>query len=211
VGIVTARYQILIWYIGDPGSLLKSVDNPELNDHLVEFRLTQVLVVFHPLERDCFFVVYESKKKHAALTQKDTHRIIVQEFTEEKLMATKRLDLSSFKARSLPIIGLLDDGVVGISKLFVDKPSAGVESEAAFESRHGYGQNDRGDSNSRAVIIATFDIYQRNFVLEDYCLPDSLRGVHCLEEILGEAFHWRQQILIPIYGKVLDVEHMLGR
>jgi hypothetical protein len=211
VGIVTAGYQVLIWYIGDPGGPLKSIDNPGLQGYLAEYRLSQALVVFHPLEQDCFFVVYEAKLKRTVFDQKHTLRIFVQEFTQEELMATNTLDLISIWDQSLPIVGLLDDGVIGISKVFVHGSSTGVEAKAAFESPHGPGQNERGHSKSKAVTMVTFDIYHRRFVLEDYCLPDSLRAVHRLDEVLEQAFHWRNQILLSVYRTALDVEHMPGR
>jgi hypothetical protein len=211
VGIVTAGYQILIWYLGEPGDPLKSVDNSGLDNRLASVRLTQALVVFHPLEQDCFFVVYEIELKRVALSQNHTRRIVVQEFTKEKLMATKLLDLDSFGALSVSVIGLLHDGIVSVSKVFVGGPSTGSESSAALESRHGFGKSERGEPNSKAATMVIFDIYQRIFISEDYCLPDSLRAVHRLDEVLEQAFHWRHQILLPMYGTTLEVEHMPGR
>jgi hypothetical protein len=74
VGIFTTTKEILIWRIGGP---LESVDNSGLNDYLANFYLTQALVVFHPLETSCFFVVYEATLEGTVIKGKHTYRIIV--------------------------------------------------------------------------------------------------------------------------------------
>jgi hypothetical protein len=108
------------------------------------------------------------------------------------------LDLPPSEARSIPIIGLLHDGIIGISKFFISHPSTGAESNAGVAQWRGrVGPNESYYSCPKTFVMATFDIYQRRFVLEDYRLPGSLWGVQEWRIVLEQAFYWRKQIAFP--------------
>ena len=204
VGIFTTTYSVLIWSIG--GALI-SVETSVLSD-VTDFLLRQGLVVFHPIEQNLFFIIYEAWSKSGRDISTHTRRIIVQEFDEGKLKMTKVLDLLSSSAEPTPITGYLHDGVVGIFKIAV--PQSTAERDAnTIQTHNRFGENATGGSKSRMFVMATFDVYQRRFVLEDYCLPDSLRGVHHADKALEQALYWRNQVLLPVNdGSPSELKHL---
>jgi hypothetical protein len=208
VGIVTTTNEILLWCVGGP---LRSVDVSGLHGYLADFRLIQALVVFHPLEGNCFFVAYEAAQRSTVITEKDTHRILVQEFKEGVVTSTKLLDLHSSEAPSLPIIGLVDDGIISISGVFLGQPPAGVDpNRDVSESWLRLGLTERKKSNPKTFVVVTFDIYRGRFALEHYCLPGP-RGFHSWETVLEQAFFWRNQVSFPFPGEngtAFEIEQM---
>jgi hypothetical protein len=200
VGIFTTTHQVLIWTIGGP---VISVNTSVVNDHLSEFRLRQELVVFHPLQRGCFFVIHEAWLGHSVVTESGTCRIVVQKFNEGNLTMTKCLDLFPSTAESLTIPGLLHDGVIGVFKGYVARPGIAAGSNAHdLQTRSGADRAHDPDPN--VFMMAVFDIYQMRFFLEEYSLPGPLPEPHLRNKTLEQAFYWRKQVLIPVYEKSSD-------
>jgi hypothetical protein len=105
----------------------------------------------------------------------------------------------------------VDDGIIGISMVFGEQNLAEVELNGdASESWLRLGLTERKKSYPRTCVMATFDIYKRRFVLEDYHFPGS-RDFHSWKKVLQEAFYWRKQILLPFPGEngtAFNLEHM---
>jgi hypothetical protein len=207
VGILTTTYQVLIWTLG--GALI-SVNISAVYDYLSDFSLRQGLVVFHPLQQGCFFVIYQASPKNLMAPNMHTCRIVVQEFSEGNLTMTKFLDLHPSAPESLAIPGLLHDGVIGVFKGFVSNPSRAAESGSdGPQTTSGSKQDEVHDLNSKVFTMVMFNIYQRRLFLDEYSLPGSLQGVRLQDEVLEQVFCWRNQILLPVYEKSLEFERIL--
>jgi hypothetical protein len=206
VGIFTTTYHVLIWSIG--GALI-SVDNSEIYGYLADFILRQGLVVFHPTDRNCFFVIYEAWPKPATNAGIHTRRIIVQEFTEGNLKITKLIDLEASSPGLSPITGLFHNDVVGIFKVFVPQPTA-ESIPNTIQTHNRSGENEPSGSGPKEFVMVTFDIYRRRFVLERYSLPHTLRRGHQPGQALEQALYWRNQVLLPVHdGNPSELKHIL--
>ncbi len=202
VGIFTTTHQVFIWTIGGP---LISINTSAITDQLSDFRLRQGLVVFHPLQKDCFFIVHEAWPGHAVVTDSRTCRIVVQKFNEAKLTMTKCLNISPSTPESLTIPGLLHDGVIGVFKGYIARSGIAADLNAHdLQTRSG---SDRAhDPEPNIFTIAIFDIYQMRFFFEEYSLPGPLPEPHLHNKTLEQAFYWRKQVLIPVREKSCDHE-----
>jgi hypothetical protein len=199
VGILTTAYQVLIWTIG--GSLI-SVDTSAVYDYLSDFSSRQGLVVFHPLQQRCFFVIHVATPILLPPTGIHTRRIVVQEFSQGKLTMTKFLDLHPSTSEPLGITGLLHDGVIEVFKGFVSHPSRAAESNTdGCQIPSGPGQDGAHDPNSKVFTMVMFDIYRRKFFLDEYSLAIPLRGVHRQDQFLNQVFCWRNRVLLPVCVK----------
>jgi hypothetical protein len=204
VGIVTTAHQVLIWSIG--GALI-SVDSSAVHGYLSDFLVKQGLVVFHPLEESCFYVIYEAWPKHSTTTKVHTRRVVVQEFMEREPTMTKLLDLYLSTAESLDLTGLLHDGVVGIHKGFLAQLSTTSGSDTGeYQTNSRPGQTETSDIHPKAFTMAAFDIYQSRFDLKDYCI-----SAHHPDQLLKSAFYWRNQVFLPVFGKPSEAKHPIER
>ena len=204
VGIVTTAHQVLIWSIG--GALI-SVDTSAVHEYLPGFTIRQGLVVLHPLEQGCFYVIYEAWPKHFTSTNVHTRRVVAQEFMGGKPTKIKLLDLHLSRAESLDLTGPLHDGVVGIHKNFQAQLSTTSESDTGeYQGNGRSGQTETNDIHPTVFTMATFDIYQGRFALEDYCVSH-----HHPEEFLRSAFYWRNQVIVPVYGNPSEAKNPIER
>jgi hypothetical protein len=204
VGIVTTAHQILIWSIG--GALV-SVDTSTVHEYLPGFTIRQGLVVFHPLEQNCFYVIYEAWPKHFTSANVYTRRVVAQEFMGGKPTKIKLLDLRVSTPEPLDLTGPLHDGVVGIHECFQAQLSTPSESGTGGYQRSSRSrQTETNEIHPTAFTMATFDIYQGRFALEDYCISH-----HHPEDFLRSAFYWRNQIFVPVYGKPSEASNPIER
>lgn len=187
VGIVTASYEILIWTIGES---LKSVgSNPP--DGLSGYQLSQVAVVFHPLDRGRFYVLYGARSE-------DTNKLSVQEFIEGQFHARQLLNIHfSEKPLYLPITGLMYDGTIPIVKFLVDEaPSVDLKSQPEPKLPR------TGTATGSSIFrLLTFDIYDSKCVMEEFLVP----GPRASERNAAaeKTFIWRGQALTAVYQNPL--------
>ncbi|KAE9372108.1 hypothetical protein N431DRAFT_236388 [Stipitochalara longipes BDJ] len=205
VGIVDTAYQVLIWTVGGP---LRSVDTSILHESISEFRIGQGLVVFHPLNESCIFVVYEAWSKHFTITKVDPYgwcRVIVQEYVEGRAAVTKFLDLNSLIPGPLKPVGLVHDHRIEVHRSFLAQTSTGAEPSNGRLQSHGIsGQTTNPDISPKPFIIVTFDIYQKKFISEEYYIP-----IKPQIPVLERVCQWRNQIFYPLCGNQIDrTEHM---
>jgi hypothetical protein len=200
VGIVTTTHQVLIWSIG--GALI-SVDPSAVHEFVSDFSIKQGLVVFHPLEEKCFYVIYEAWPRHLTSAKVQTNRVVAQEFIGGAQTMTKLLDLHLSTAEPLDLTGLLHDGVVGIHKNFLAQLWTTSESDTnEYQTNRRSGQTGPNDIHHKVFTVVTFDIYQRKFDLQEYCL-----STRHPDQLLKSAFYWRNQVFFPVYGKPSEDKH----
>jgi hypothetical protein len=186
---------------------LISVDTSAVHEYLPGFAIRQGLVVLHPLEQSCFYVIHEAWPKHSTSTNVHTRRVVAQEFMGGNPTKIKLLDLHLSTAESLDLTGPLHDGVVGIHKGFQAQLSTTSESDTGeYQRSSRSGQTETNDIHPTAFTMATFDIYQGRFALEDYCVSH-----HHPEEFLKSVFYWRNQVFVPVYGKPSEAKNPIER
>lgn len=171
-----------------------SVDTSTVHEALPRFLAKEESVVFHPLEQSCFFVIFEARPERltsTTLPPSAYHRLVVQEFIEGKPTMIKTLDLNVLTSSTLQLTGLLHDGIVGLCKAFLAQPSTAVESNKSEPQIHSRSvQTGTDDNHPNPFTMVAFDIYQKKFLLQDYCLSANSQGVS----------YWRDQIFYAVCG-----------
>jgi len=202
VAILGTRFQVFIWTIGGP---LRSVDTSVLLESLSDFHISQGLVVFHPLNKNCIFVVFAAWSKHFTATKMHPRkpcRMVVQEYVEGGATISKLLDLDLAKPGPFDPVGELYDGLVGVHIGFLAQScTADAPNNGGLEPRSTSDQTEKKDTFTKQFTIVTFDVYQRRFIWEDYYLPIDSRYL-----LLQRVYQWRNQIFCPLRGNRTERE-----
>jgi len=179
-----------------------SVDTSVLFESLSDFRISQRLVLFHPLDKSCILVIYQAWSKYFTATKMHpfgTLRIVAQEYVDGKATTTKHLDLDSAIPGPFDPVRPLHDGLVGLHMGFLapswttDAPDSGELDPPSTSD-----QTEKRDVSTKQIMV-TFDVYQRKFILEDYYFP-----VNPPYSLLQRIYPWRNQILCPLRGNRIE-------